>query len=79
MADLVKIPGYKYVDGDSKQPNGKRQGIGKTGRKYCLGKILLISDSNEPFFSGRDSVPKKTVAEIEHERKLDMPGRTMGH
>lgn len=68
--DLVKIPGYKYVDvEDSNQPNGKDRVLVKQEGSIVWARFYDI-DSNEPIFSGRDSVPKKTVAEIEHERRV---------
>ncbi len=67
----TKIEGYSYVfvDDPSYQPRGvdrvfvKKEGAVSWGRFYDL-------DTNEPFFCGRDGVKKKTVAEIEQERRV---------
>ena len=65
----VKIPGYKFVDiKDDKQPNGTDRVLIKQEGNITWARFYTI-ETNEPLFSGRDSAPKKTVAEIEHERR----------
>jgi len=67
--DQVKIPGYKFVDiNDDKQSNGKDRVLIKQEGNITWARFYTI-EANEPLFSGRDSAPKKTVAEIEHERR----------
>lgn len=67
----VKITGYKFIDVPA--PNEK------SGRDRVLvpdssGGVIWARfydiNTNEPFFSGRDSQRKKTVAEIENERRI---------
>lgn len=54
---------------DAKQPKGKdRIFIEKPGS--TLWARFYDIDTNEPIFVGRDSKPKKTVAEIEQERRI---------
>ena len=67
--EQVKIPGHKFVDkNDVKQPKGKDQVLIKQEGNITWARFYTI-EANEPLFSRRDSAPKKTVAEIEHERR----------
>jgi PelA/Pel-15E family pectate lyase len=69
--EQTKIEGYSYVfiDDPNYTPRGvdrvfvKKEGAVSWGRFYDL-------DTNEPFFCSRDGVKKKTVAEIEQERRV---------
>lgn len=66
----TKIEGYDfvYVD-DPKDPKEKdRVLVAKPGA--VIWARFYDIDTNEPFFTGRDSVKKKTVAEIEKERRI---------
>lgn len=69
--EQTKIEGYSYVfvDDPTYEPRGvdrvfvKKEGAVSWARFYDL-------ETNEPFFCGRDGVKKKTVAEIEQERRV---------
>lgn len=69
--DKVKIVGYKFVD--IKAP-GEASGKDRVLLPDSTGGIIWARfytiDTNEPLFAGRDSKPKKTVAEIENERRI---------
>ncbi len=68
--DKVKIVGYKYVDIEApSEPGGKDRVILPDNNSIIWARFYDI-DTNEPFFSGRDSQRKKTVAEIENERRI---------
>jgi PelA/Pel-15E family pectate lyase len=68
--DKVKIVGYKYVDIEApSEPSGKDRVILPDNNSIIWARFYDI-DTNEPFFSGRDSQRKKTVAEIENERRI---------
>lgn len=68
--EATKIEGYSFeFVNDPNSPGGRdrvllpKEGAVTWARFYDL-------DTNEPFFCGRDSVKKKTVAEVEHERRV---------
>ena len=67
--NLVKIEGYKYVDIDApKEPKGKDKVILPEAGSTIWARFYEIG-TNRPFFSGRDSIKKYAVAEIESERR----------
>ncbi len=64
-----KIKGYKYVDiKDPTQPNGRDRVIVPEANSVIWARFYDIP-TNKPFFSGRDSQKKWSVAEIENERR----------
>lgn len=65
-----KVPDHDFVFiDDPKQPKGKdRIFIEKPGTTIWA--RFYDIDTNEPMFVGRDSIQKKTVAEIEQERRI---------
>ena len=65
-----KIVGYKYVDIlDPKLPKGRDRVMVADAGSVIWARFYDI-DSNVPFFSGRDSIKKYKVSEIEHERRI---------
>ncbi len=68
--EKVKITGYKYVDIPApNEPSGRDRVIQPEEGSVLWARFYDIN-TNEPFFAGRDSQPKKTVAEIENERRV---------
>jgi len=68
--DAVKITGYKYEDIiDKTQPGGRDRVITPEASSVIWARFYDI-DTNKPFFSGRDSQKKWSVAEIENERRV---------
>nr|WP_199075494.1 pectate lyase [Pedobacter sp. ASV19] len=64
-----KIEGYNFVFiKDESQPEGKDRVLVKDPASVIWARFYDI-ETNTPFFSGRDSVKKNTVAEIEVERR----------
>lgn len=67
--DKVKITGYNFVDVVApSEPNGKDRVLKPDPGSVIWARFYDV-DTNEPFFTGRDSIRKKTVAEIENERR----------
>ena len=67
--DLVKIVGYKYVDiVATNEPKGRDRVIVPDPNSTIWARFYEIG-TNRPFFSGRDSQKKYSVAEIEVERR----------
>jgi PelA/Pel-15E family pectate lyase len=67
--DKVKIKGYRYIDiDDPSQPKGKDRVIQPDATSTIWARFYEI-ETNEPFFTGRDSVKKKKVSEIDVERR----------
>lgn len=67
--EKVKITGYKFVDVNAPgMPGGKDRVLLPEPGNVIWARFYDI-DTNEPFFAGRDSERKKTVAEIEYERR----------
>lgn len=65
----VKIEGYAYQDiKDSTMPNGKDRVLLPAPGSTVWARFYEIP-GNRPFFTGRDSVPRYNVSEIEHERR----------
>jgi PelA/Pel-15E family pectate lyase len=64
-----KIVGYKFVDiQDPTQPKGRDRVLVADSTSVIWARFYDI-DTNEPFFSGRDSIKRKKVSEIENERR----------
>ncbi len=64
-----KIVGYKFVDiQDPTQPKGRDRVLIADSTSVIWARFYDI-DTNEPFFSGRDSIKRKKVSEIENERR----------
>jgi PelA/Pel-15E family pectate lyase len=65
----VKITGYNFVTvQDPSQPKGVDRVLKADPSSTIWARFYEIQ-TNEPFFSGRDSVKKKKVSEIEYERR----------
>jgi len=65
-----KIVGYNFVFvNDPAQPKGKDRLLVKDPSSTIWARFYDIK-TNEPFFVGRDSQPKKTIAEVEVERRV---------
>jgi len=68
--DTVKITGYNFVlKEDASLPNGKDKVLVKDP-SLCIWARFYDVKTNQPFFTGRDSKPKKNVEEIEVERRV---------
>ena len=68
--NTVKIVGYNFVD--IKAPNetsGRDRVLVKDDNSVIWARFYDL-ETNEPFFTGRDSQPKKTIAEVENERRI---------
>ena len=68
--EKVKITGYKVVDIKAPGEKSGRDRVIQPEPGAVLWARFYDLDTNEPFFSGRDSQPKKTLAEIENERRV---------
>lgn len=67
--DKVKIVGVKVIDVEApNEPSGKDRLVVADNNSVIWARFYDI-DTNQPFFTGRDSQPKKTLAEIENERR----------
>ena len=65
----VKIEGIKFENvPDASKPNGHDRVVLPQPGNTIWARFYEI-ETNEPFFCGRDGIKKKTVAEIEHERR----------
>jgi len=68
--DKVKIVGYKFVDIVApNEKSGKDRVFVPDDKGGVIWARFYDLDTNDPFFTGRDSERKKTVAEIENERR----------
>ena len=68
--DNSKIKGIKVIDKpDANLPGGRDRVVVSDPSNVLWARFYDI-DTNEPFFCGRNSIPKKTLAEIEHERRI---------
>lgn len=66
----VKITGYNFVE--IKAPNetsGRDKVLVKDEHSEIWARFYDL-ETNEPFFTGRDSKPKKNIAEVENERRV---------
>lgn len=68
--ESVKIVGIR-VDNivDASQPKGKDRIVVADPNSTLWARFYNL-DTNKPFFTGRDSVPRATLAEIENERRV---------
>ena len=68
--ESVKIVGIR-VDNivDASQPTGKDRIVVADPNSTLWARFYNL-DTNKPFFTGRDSVPRATLAEIENERRV---------
>jgi len=66
----VRIEGYRFVTvSDPALPDGHDRVIQPSPGSVIWARFYDI-DTNEPFFCGRDGIRKRTVAEIEYERRV---------
>lgn len=69
--EKVKITGYKVIDvAAPSEKSGKDRIVVPDSTGGVIWARFYDIDNNEPFFSGRDSQRKKTLAEIENERRI---------
>jgi PelA/Pel-15E family pectate lyase len=68
--EKAKITGYAISEIKAPQePSGKDRILVKDDNSVIWARFYTL-DTNEPFFAGRDSEPKKTLSEIENERRV---------
>jgi PelA/Pel-15E family pectate lyase len=68
--EKVKIVGYAVTEIKAPQEkSGKDRVVVKDSSSVIWARFYTL-DTNEPMFAGRDSKPKKTLAEIENERRI---------
>ena len=67
---LVKITGYNFVDIKAPQEASGRDRVLVKDDKNTIWARFYDLETNEAFFCGRDSKPKKTIAEVENERRI---------
>ncbi len=68
--EKVKIIGYAVADIKAPQEiSGRDRVLVKDSNSVIWARFYTL-DTNEPIFTGRDSKPKKTLAEIENERRV---------
>jgi PelA/Pel-15E family pectate lyase len=68
--ESVKIVGIKTKDiPDTSQPKGKDRIVVEDPNSVVWARFYEL-ETNKPFFVGRNSVPKSTLAEIENERRV---------
>lgn len=66
----VKIEGYNWVEVKApNEPSGKDRVLVKEEGSTLWARFYDLQ-TNEPIFVGRDSQPKKTIAEVENERRI---------
>jgi len=66
----VKIVGYKYVDIAAPQEKSGKDRILVADSSSMVWARFYDMETNEPFFTGRDSQRHKTIAEVENERRI---------
>ncbi|MBX2918942.1 MAG: pectate lyase [Ferruginibacter sp.] len=68
--EKVKITGYKFVEvAAPNEKSGKDNVLVPDSNSVIWARFYDI-DTNEPFFTGRDSERHKTIAEVENERRI---------
>lgn len=68
--NLVQIKGFKYVDiEDPSLPKGRDRVLLPDSNAVVWARFYEIG-TNRPMFSGRNSIKKYAVSEIEHERRI---------
>lgn len=66
----VKIVGYNWVEVKApNEPSGRDKILVKDDNSIIWARFYDLQ-TNEPIFVGRDSQPKKTIAEVENERRI---------
>lgn len=65
----VKITGYKFVEIEAPNEQTGRDKVILPDSSSTIWARFYDLDNNEPFFCGRDGIRKKTLAEIENERR----------
>jgi PelA/Pel-15E family pectate lyase len=66
----VKIVGYNWVEIKApNEPSGRDKVLVKDDNSTIWARFYDLQ-TNEPIFVGRDSQPKKTIAEVENERRI---------
>jgi len=68
--EKVKIVGYTVKDIKAPQETSGRDRVVLKDSNSVIWARFYTLDTNEPIFVGRDSEPKKTLAEIENERRV---------
>jgi len=69
--DAVKIRGYKFIDIKApSEPSGRDRVLVPDSSGAVVWARFYDLDTNVPFFSGRDSERKRTIAEVENERRI---------
>ena len=68
--EKVKIRGYKFVDITAPQEKSGKDRVLLPDSAGVLWARFYDVDTNEPFFSGRDSQRHKAIAEVENERRI---------
>lgn len=66
----VKIKGYKYVDIAAPQEKSGKDRVLQPDSAGVLWARFYDINTNEPFFSGRDSEKKRSITEVENERRI---------
>ena len=66
----VKITGYKFVDVAAPNEKSGKDRVLLPDSSGVMWARFYDVDTNEPFFSGRDSQRHKTIAEVENERRI---------
>jgi PelA/Pel-15E family pectate lyase len=68
--EKVKIVGYKFVDVAAPNEKSGKDRVLQPDSTGVLWARFYDAETNEPFFSGRDSQRHKTIAEVENERRI---------
>ena len=68
--EKVKITGYKFVDVAAPTEKSGRDRVLQPDSSGIMWARFYDVETNEPFFSGRDSQRHKTIAEVENERRI---------
>ena len=68
--EKVKIIGYAVKDVQAPQETSGRDRVLVKDSNSVIWARFYTLDTNEPIFVGRDSEPKKSLAEIENERRI---------
>jgi len=68
--EKVKITGYKYVDIAAPQEKSGKDRILVADSSSVVWARFYDMETNEPFFTGRDSQRHKAIGEVENERRV---------
>jgi PelA/Pel-15E family pectate lyase len=66
----IKITGYNFVEIKAPNETSGRDKVFVKDEQSEMWARFYDLETNEPFFTGRDSKPKKTIAEVENERRV---------